>query len=313
MMPEIDRTVKLQELIEKYESIKQDLIPTEKELKAELTGVKQKIIDRARARLSFTGDPLMDLSIFKFGTEYQENYDQLLALKDLLENAEGEFILIHDTSYNLMINVMKETDRCYIPFRVAALGIIDSNPLDVGYEYDITGDKYYLKLRFRDGTYIRELEVKELPTLDKWLKVLPTFRGKGGGYTETAEPLKLVMPTKDYQASEDYIRQMYINHQRAKESPETAEQDKKSKKPYWRIAPDRFDTDKISIGDAPVVEIFEDQEFPKKHYKVFGLYIGNKQVMEKAGLKLEKSSTLREIYDALNSSRVQSHAKTLIF
>ncbi len=313
MTTETERTEKLEELIEKYEILKQEVIPTEKELKAEILAVKKKIIDRVRARVSFTGDPLKDLSIFTFGGEYKDNYNQLLHLRDILKNAEGEFMLIHDTSHNLMINVMKEADRCYIPFRVAALGIIDSNPLDVGYEYDITGDKYYLKLRFRDGAYIRELEVKELPKLDKWLKVLPTFRGKSGGFTETPEPLKLVLPEKDYHASEEYIRHIYVGYQKPEDSSEKVKLDRKTKKPYWRVAPDRFDAGRIKIDAEPVVEIFEEQEFPKKVYKVFALYIGNEQVMKRAGLGLKGSSTLQEIYSLLNSGIDKAQNKTLIF
>jgi hypothetical protein len=313
MTTETDRTEKLERLIEKYEGLKKDLIPTEEELKAEIQKVKQKIIDRSRARVSFTGDPLKDLSIFTFGSEYKDNYNQLLQLKDILKKAEGEFLLIHDTSFNLMINVMKESDRCYIPFRVAALGIIDKDPLDVGYEHDITGDKYYIKLRFREGSYIRELEVKELPTLDKWLKVLPTFRGKGGGYTETTEPLKLILPEKDYHASEEYIRHVYVDYQEPQELSEQVKQDKKSKKPYWRITPNRFDVAEIEIGTGSEIEIYEEQEFPKKIYKDFALYIGNGPVMKRTGIELKESSTLQDIYSLLNSGTDKAENKTLIF
>jgi hypothetical protein len=308
-----NRTSKLEKLLEKIEHLKQDLIPTEQKLNAELLRVKQQIIDRARARTSYTGDPLKDLSIFKFGKEFKENYSKLLKIRDKLKNAEGEFILIHDTSYNLMINVMKEADRCYIPFRVAALGIIGSNALDVGYEHDITGDKYYLKLRFRDGAYIRELEVKELPKLDKWLKILPTFRGKGGGYTETIEPLKLVMPRKDYQASEDYIRHVYVDFQETEDYSEQGRLNEKSKKPYWRMAPDRFNTPNVKIDAGSAVEIFEEQEFPKKEYKVFALYIGNDQVIKRVGSDLKGLDTLQGIFDILNSSEGKSGKRTLIF
>ena len=204
-----ERTLKLEELIEKYDHLKKDLMPVEEKLNTELSRIRLQVLDRARARTSFTGDPLKDLSIFKFGKEFSENYAQLLNLKNILKNAEGEFILIHDTSFNLLVNELNETDRCYIPFRVAALGVIDSNPLETGYEFDTAGDKYYLKLRFKDGSYIRELEIREQGKADKWLSMLPSFRGRKESYTEKTEKLKLVKQTEDYQSSDDYIRHMY--------------------------------------------------------------------------------------------------------
>ncbi len=302
-MNKSDRTLKLEELIEKFGNLKRDLAPTEEKLNAELSKVKQQILDRTRARTSFTGDPLKDLSIFKFGEGFKENYEQFLNLKHMLKKAESKFILIHDISYNLLINIVKETDRCYIPFRVAALGIIDSNPLEAGYEYDITGDRYYLKLRFQNGSYIRELEVKEQGKLDKWLNILPTFRGRKEGYTEKSEPLKLVLPMEDFKFSEAYIRHVYTE----------GKLKTKSKKPYWRIAPDKFDTTKINISSDPVIEIFEEQEFPKKEYKVFALYIGNEEVMRRLDLDLKELNTLQKIYDTLNSTRGKPGGKSLIF
>jgi hypothetical protein len=299
------RTLKLEDLIEKFEHLKKDLIPTEEKLNAELAKVRLQILDRARARSSFTGDPLKDLSIFKFGKDFRKNYDQLLDLKDMLKNAEGEFIIIHDTTYNLLINELNETDRCYIPFHVAALGIIDSNPLEVGYEYDIAGDKYYLKLRFQNGAYIRELEVKEEGKLDKWLNILPTFRGRGETYTEKTEPLMLFKAMEDYKSSEDYIRHIYTEGE--------WETKPKPKKPYWRIAPDKFDISKVKIGSDSVIEIFEKQEFPSKEYIAFALYIGDEEVMKRLNLDLKELDTLQKIYDTLNSSRGKPEAKSLIF
>lgn len=302
-MPKSERTLKLEELIERFENLKQDLTPTEEKLNAELSTVKQQILDRARARTSFTGDPLKDLSIFKFGKKFKENYEQLLNLKDMLKKAEGKFILIHDTSYNLLINVLKESDRCYIPFCVAALGIIDDNPLEVGYEHDITGDRYYLKLKFQSGSYIRELEVKEQGKIDKWLDVIPIFRGRKESYTEKREPLKFVQPVEDFESSESYLRHTYTG-----DSLKT-----KSKKPYWRIVHDRFDTTKVKIGSDPVIEIFEKQEFPKKEYKKFALYIGNEEITKRLGLDLKELNTLQKIYDTLNSTRGKPGGKSLIF
>lgn len=312
-MHESERTAKLEELIEKFENLKKDLVPAEIKLNDELKKVKHQVIDRARARTSFTGDQLKDLSIFIFGKEFLENYKQLIALKDILKNAKGEFILIHDTSYNLLINVLKEADRCYIPFRVAALGIIDDNPLDVGYEHDITGDKYYLKLRFHLGAYIRELEIKEHGTLDKWLNILPTFRGRELRYTEQSEPLKLVMPVKDYQSSEDYVRKIYVDYQEPQDYAEQDRLKKEAKKPYWRIAPDRFERAMIGMVTEPVIEIYEEQEFPKRKYKVFALYIGNEEVMRRVGLNFRELQALQGIYDILNSSKGPSGSTPLIF
>ncbi|MCK5140184.1 MAG: hypothetical protein KAQ85_10115 [Thermodesulfovibrionia bacterium] len=313
-MQDSDRTVKLEELIKKFGNLRRDLIPTEEKLNAELSKVKQHILDRARARTSFTGDPFKDLSIVKFGKKFKENYEQLLKLKDMLEDAKGTFILIHDMSYNLLINILKEADRCYIPFRVAALGIIDSNPLEVGYEHDIRGDHYYLKLRFQNGAYIRELEGKDEGKLDKWLKVIPTFRGRGEGYTEKSEPLKLVMPITDIKSSEVYHRLRYPDEEAYIRQAYTDDKAAiKSKKPYWRIAPDRFDTSKVKIVSGPVVEIFERQEFPEKEHKTFALYIGNEEVTKRLHLNVEELSTLEKIYDTLNSTRGKPGGKTLIF
>lgn len=308
-----DRTERLEKLIDRFENLKKDLLPTEEKLSDELKKVKQQIADRARARTSFTGDPLKDLSIFIFGNKFKENYEQLIQIKDSLKNAEGEFMLIHDTSYNLLINVMKEADRCYIPFRVAALGIIDSNPLDVGYEHDITGDKYYLELRFKDGIYIRELELVEHPKLDKWLNILPTFRGREERYTEKRERLKLVIPVKDYESSEDYIRRIYVDYQEPEKYTEQDISRTKAKRPYWRVVPDRFDTALVTIKDEPAIEIFEEQEFPKKKYKVFALYIGNEEVEKRVNLDLIESGSIQKIYDRLHSSRGKPEGKTLIF
>jgi hypothetical protein len=300
-----DQTLKLEELIYKYEHLKKDLVPAEEKLNAELAKVRLQILDRARARTSFTGDPLKDLSIFKFGNKFIDNYDQLVRLREMLKNAANEFILIHDTSYHLLINKLKERDRCYIPFRVAALGIIDSNPLEVGYEYDIAGDKYYLKLMFQNGAYIRELDVKEEERLDKWFNIIPTFRGRGESYTENAELLTFITPSEDYKSSDDYIRHLYIEGE--------WEEKPKPKKPYWRIAPDRFDTNTVNIGAEPGIEIIEKQEFPEKENKVFALYIGNQEVMMRSGLDVKELNTLQKVYDNMNSTRGKPGALSLIF
>jgi hypothetical protein len=304
-MTNSDQTLKLEELIDKYEHLKKDLVPTEENLNAELAKVRLQILDRARARTSFTGDPLKDLSIFKFGNNFKDNYDQLVHLREMLKNAANEFILIHDTSYHLLINKLKERDRCYIPFRVAALGIIDSNPLEVGYEYDIAGDKYFLKLRFQNGAYIRELDVKEEDRLDKWFNIIPTFRGRGESYTENAELLTLVTPGEDYESSDDYIRHLYIEGE--------WEEKPKPKKPYWRIAPNKFDTNAVKIGAEPVIEIIEKQEFPEKENKMFALYVGNQEVMMKSGLDLKELNTLQKVYDKMHTTRGKPGALSLIF
>ncbi|MEN8262230.1 MAG: hypothetical protein ABFR82_02085 [Nitrospirota bacterium] len=297
-----ERTLKLEELIEKYDHLKKDLKPVEEKLNAELSRIRLQVLDRARARTSFTGDPLKDLSIFKFGKEFSENYAQLLNLKNILKNAEGQFILIHDTSFNLLVNELNETDRCYIPFRVAALGVIDSNPLETGYEYDTAGDKYYFKLRFKDGSYIRELEIRDQGKADKWLSMLPSFRGRKESYTEKTEKLKLVQQTKDYQSSDDYIRHIYAE----------GEWETKPKKPYWRIAPDMFDVSKSQISSAHAIEIFEEQEFPSKDYKSFALYIGNEEVTKKLKLDLKDLNTLEKIYNMLDGAQ-EDGWKSLIF
>lgn len=308
-----DRTIKLEELIEKFESLKKDLAPAEEKLNDELKKIKQQIIDRARARTSFTGDQLKDLCIFKFGREFKENFEQLVTLNNILKKSAGEYILIHDTSYNLLINALKETDRCYIPFRVAALGLIDINPLDIGYEYDITGDKYYLKLRFKDGAYIRELEIKEHGNLDKWLNLLPSFRGREVSYTEVSEPLRLIMQLKDYQSSENYIRKIYVDYQKPEDQPEKELAKTETKKPYWKIAPDRFEISMTKIASGPAIEIHEEQEFPKKIYKVFALYIGNEEVTRRTGIDIGKLNTLQKIYDELHSSKGTPKSRSLIF
>jgi hypothetical protein len=302
-MPE--RTIKLEELVHKYEHLKKDLIPVEEELEKELTAVRLQILDRARARTTFTGDRLKDLCIFKFGREFEKNYHQLLRLQDLLKSHEGEFILIHDTAYNLLINELDETDRCYIPFRVAALGIIDSDPLETGYEYEIAGDKYYLKLRFKNGAYIRELEVREPGKLDKWISVLPVFRGRREEYTEKTEQVKLVKPLEDYESSEEYIRHLYT------ESDHDVKP--KPKKPYWRIAPDKFDSSKVKISSMPVVEIFETLGFPAKEHKAFAFYIGNEEVMERLHLDAGKRHTLESIYEMFRTSQGETGGNSLIF
>jgi hypothetical protein len=308
-MTETDKTTKLEELIERFDHLRKDLIPTEEKLDAELAKVRLQILDFARARTSFTGDQLKDLSIFEFGKEFKENYDQLLRLKDILKKCKAQFILVHDTSYNLLINELDETDRCYIPFRVAALGFVDSDPLEVGYEADIAGDQYYLKLRFQDGAYIRELEVKEQGKLDKWLSIIPTFRGRGEAYTEETEQLKLVESLRDYKSSEDYIRHIYTDVY-----TETEREIKpKPKKPYWRIAPDKFDVSKVEIGSDNSIEIFERKEFPEKEYKAFALYIGNDAVEKRLYLDLKELNNLQKIYGKLNASRGRPGGKSLIF
>jgi hypothetical protein len=51
------------------------------------------------------------------------------------------------------------------------------------------------------------------------------------------------------------------------------------------------------------VEIFEEQEFPKKKYKVFALYIGDEEVYKRLGFNLDKLKNLSNIYDVLNNDR----------
>ncbi len=187
---------------------------------------------------------------------------------------------------------------------MAALGIIDSNPLDVGYEYDIAGDKYYLKLRFKDGAYIRELEEQEHGKLDKWLDIIPTFGRRGDAYTEKAEPLKLVEAMQDYKSIDDYIRHLYIEGE--------WETKPVQKKPYWRIAPDKFDISKVKIGSANVIDIYLKQGFPSKEYKIFALYIGNEEVMMRLGMDLKKLDTIEKVYDELVFERKKGGYKSLI-
>ncbi len=294
-----DQITKLGELIDKYELLKKDFIPTEKNLEDELYRARLQILERARARTSYTGDLVKDLCIIKFGNKFRENYAQLERLRDLLKKFTGEYVLVHDTGYNLLVNELDEKDRCYIPFRIAALGIIDENPLEAGYECDITGDRFYLKLRFKDGKYIREMAVKEHGKLDKWLNVIPTFRGRGESYTEKSEPLTLVDPLDVRKSADDYIRHLYTE----------GEWESHPKKPYWRIAPDKFSADKVTIGSDPVVEIVEKQEFPEKIHKTFALYIGTAEVMMKLGVDVKALNTIQSVYENLRTNR----GKSLIF
>lgn len=302
---ELTRTKKLDELIEDVKNIEQriqDLYPARKRRHDELVKVTQHILERSRSNISYTGDWLKDLSIFHFGVNYKENYIQLLNLKNILKNFENQFVLIHDTSSETLVSALNERDKWFISFRVAALGIIESgdNPLDVGFE---EGRKYYLKLRFKDQSYIRELEVKEEGKIDKLLRFVPTYRGRGSGYTEKSEPLKLVVPGKSNKSSEEYIRKLYTGDEVYLRQQDIDVSEKKTKKPYWRIDPDRFDVSKVKLSFEPFVEIFEEQEFPKKNYKVFALYIGNEEVSRRVDFNLDRLNDLRYIYDALNHNR----------
>jgi hypothetical protein len=299
------RIKKLDELIEDVKNIErqiQDLDPARKRRNDELVKVTQHILERARSNISYTGDWLKDLSIFHFGVNYEENYKQLLNLENILKNFENQFVLIHDTSSETLVSELNERDKWFISFRVAALGIIESgdNPLDVGFE---EGRKYYLKLRFKDQSYIRELEVKEEGKIDKLIRFVPTYRGRVSGYTEKPEPLKLVVPEKSYNSSEEYIRKLYAGDEAYLRQQYMDVPEKKSKKPYWRIDPDRFDVSKVIISSEPFVEIFEEQEFPKKTYKVFALYIGNEEISKRLGFNLDRLNDLRYIYDVLNHDR----------
>jgi hypothetical protein len=110
---------------------------------------------------------------------------------------------------------------------------------------------------------------------------------------------------KDYSSSEDYIRDLYTGEGREKKAQQ--------KKPYWRIAADKFDASQVSIGPAPAIEIFEKQDFPSREDKVFALYIGNDEVMKRLGLDLGELNTLQKIYDVLISAREKNWSKSLIF
>jgi hypothetical protein len=299
------RTNKLDELIEDVNNIErsiQDLNPARQRRNDELVKVTQCILERARSNTSYTGDWLKDLSVFHFGVNYKENYKQLINLKNVLNKFKNQFVLIHDTSSETLVSALNEKDKWFISFRVAALGIIENreNPLDVGFE---EGCKYYLKMRFKDQSYIRELEVKEEGKIDKLLRFIPTYRGRGLGYTEKSEPLKLVIPEQSNKLSEECIRKLYADDEEYLRLQYMDVPVKKAKKSYWRIDPDRFDVSKVKISSEPFVEIFEEQEFPKKKYKVFALYIGDEEVYKRLGFNLDKLKNLSNIYDVLNNDR----------
>ena len=131
---------------------------------------------------------------------------------------------------------------------------------------------------------------------------MPAFRGRGEVYAEQAESLKLVLQTEDYKSSDDYVRHMYTD----------SEREKKQKKPYWRIAPDKFNASEIKIVSDPAIEIFEKQDFPVKENKTFALYIGNEEVTKRLKLDLKDLDTLQKIYNMLNSAK-KDRWKSLIF
>ncbi len=282
-----------------YHELEKSLTPKRRAVEEDLEIITEDVISRSRCGSCLSHDRLEDLSIVEAGIYYQEYYEKLLQLRSKLEKARGEYVLIHDIGYQMFLNLAYPGHKIHSPFKIAAIGKIGSDPLQVGFEEETDESHFYLKLMFKDGAYIRECEVddeEDERLFSKVLRLIPSHEGTRV-YREKVEPLRYVKSREEYEKSYRNIRNLYLNGQGSDGS----------KKPYWKIAPGRFKSHNVVVDSRPFVEVLD-----HKNSVQFAIHIGNEEVMARTGINLGKDDTLDKLFEMLKSSKRDQKRKSLI-
>ncbi len=282
-----------------FQILEKSLMPKRLAVEEDLEIITEEIIDKTRCGSCLSHDQLEDLSIIETGIHYQEYYDKLLKLREKLESARGEYLLIQDIGYQLFLNVAYPGHKIHSPFKIAAIGKIGNDPLQVGFEEETDESHFYLKLMFEKGAYIRECEIddkEDKKLFSKVLRLIPSQQGTRV-YRERVKPLLYVKSQDDFEKSYRNIQYHYLNE----EGPA------QSKKPYWKTAPGRFKSHNVVIDNRPLIEVRDHKDSVQ-----FAMHIGTEEVMKRVGIDLNMADTLDRLYEILNHSKIEQNGKTLI-
>ncbi len=282
-----------------FHILEKTLMPKRLAIEENLEIITEEIIDKTRCGSCLSHDQLEDLSIIETGIHYQEYYEKLLQLREKLENARGEYMLIQDIGYQLFLNVAYPGHKIHSPFKIAAIGKIGSEPLQVGFEEETDESHFYLKLMFGKGAYIRECEIddkEDEKLFSKVLRLIPSQQGTRV-YRERVKPLLYVKSQEDFEKSYKNIQHHYLNE----EGPV------QSKKPYWKTASGKFKSHNVVIDSRPFIEVRDHKDNVQ-----FAMYIGTEEVMKRVGIAPGMADTLDRLHGILNDSKGEQKRKTLI-
>ncbi len=291
----LDFTNELEEFIE----LEKSLMPRRRAIEKTLEQTMGKIYDNARTDACLSNCRLKDLSIIEAGLYYQEYYDKLVRIRKKLENARGEFVLIQDTDYQLLLDLEHPGHKYHEPFSIGAIGIIPEKAFQVGFEEKTDGSHFYLKLMLEAGAYIRECRLNGKKTnqlVSQFQRLIPSQQGTRV-YRKTVKELQYVPPETDFERSYENIQNHYLNKSGGQ----------KTRKPYWKIAPGKFKSQNVVIDRSPVISVPDHKDNIE-----FALHIGNKEVTKKLGIDVSGIKTVEILYEMLKGSNRNGRKKSLI-
>jgi len=291
----LDFTNELKEFIE----LEKSLMPRRRAIEETLESTRAKIIESARTDSCLSNCRLKDVSIMEAGLYYKEYYDKLVTIRNKLENAAGQFVLVQDTDYQLFLDLEHPGQKYHEPFSIAAIGIIGEKPFQVGFEEETDVSHFYLKLMFDHGAYIRECKFNNNDTnklFSKFQRLIPSQQGTRV-YRKTVKELQYVQSDAEFERSYENIQNHYLNSAGGQ----------KSRKPYWKIAPGKFKSHNVVIDRHPVISV------PDHHGKTeFALHIGNKEVTKRLGIDVSGIKSLGILYEMFQASRGNGTKKSLV-
>lgn len=285
--------------LKEFVELEKSLMPRRRAIEDTLEITRGQIIDNARADACLSDCRLEDLSIMEAGIYYEEYYDKLVKIREKLENAKGEFILIQDTDYQLFLDLVHPGHKYHEPFSIAAIGIIGEKPFQVGFEEKTDGSHFYLKLMFEKGAYIRECRIngnKPENLLSKAMRLIPSQQGTRV-YRKTVKELHYVQSEHDFERSYENIQDQYLNRPGSH----------KSRKPYWKISPGKFKSHNVTVDEKPVINVPDHKDNIE-----FAMHIGNKEVSRQLGIDLSGTNSLDIVYEILRASKGNGSRTSLI-
>ncbi len=279
--------------------LEKSLMPRRAAIEETLERTRGKIIDKARTDQFLTQCRLEDVSIMEAGLYYQQYYDKLVRISNKLEHAKGQYVLIQDTSYQLFLDPAHPGHKHHEPFPIAAIGKIGNDPFRAGFEEETEGSHFYLKLMFENGEYIRECRInsKEKGRLfSSFQRLIPSQQGTRV-YRKKIKELQYVLSEADFERSYENILNHYLNR--------TGSQ--KSRKPYWKIAPGKFKSQRVVIDRRPVIHVPDHNDNIE-----FSIYMGNREVGRRLGIDVSAIDSLEILHEILQASRSNGSMKSLI-
>ena len=291
----LDFTNELNDFID----LENSLLPRRIAIEEALENTRGKIIESARTDSCLSNCRLKDVSIMETGIYYQEYYEKLVKIRNKLENAAGQFVLIQDTDYQLFLDLEHPGHKYHDPFSIAAIGIIGEKPFQVGFEEETDESHFYLKLLFDHGSYIRECKFSnnnKSGFFSKFQRLIPSQQGTRV-YRKKVKELQYVQSEADFERSYENIQNHYLNSSGSQ----------KSRKPYWKIAPGKFKSRNVVIDRQPVISV------PDHHGNTeFAIHIGNKEVTKRLGIDVSGIKSLGILHEMLQASRGNGSKKSLV-